>query len=137
MSQTPTIINIASAGGNASLISASQQQAASSNNGATSLSRAGTSATPTSSTNLVNTGVNQYQQQYQQTQQQQTQQIKTSGTVGSGSNTSPIDLLRCLRKFLHTLLELANQSLPEKYPLVRSLIQDLLVNCECVQIRLE
>lgn len=53
----------------------------------------------------------------QQMPQQQQQQQQTP---------SRMDLLRCLRKFLHTLLELANNSLPEKYPIVQNLIQELL-----------
>ena len=52
-------------------------------------------------------------QQYQQT--------------GKTQTPTPLDLLKCLRKFLHTLLDLASNSLPDKYPLVRNLIQDLLV----------
>ncbi len=37
-----------------------------------------------------------------------------------------MDLLKYLRNFLHTLLNLARNSVPDKYPLVRTLIQDLL-----------
>ena len=59
--------------------------------------------------------------------QAQAQLQATGQAAASQQNPSPMDLLKCLRKFLHTLLDLANNSLPEKYPLVRNLIQDLLV----------
>jgi hypothetical protein len=51
------------------------------------------------------------------------------GNTATPSNTTtPMDLLKYLRNFLHTLLNLARNSVPDKYPLVRSLIQDLLVS---------
>jgi hypothetical protein len=66
-------------------------------------------------------------QTQQATQQQQPLQQAQAAAAANQSPNNRLDLLRCLRKFLHTLLELANGSLPEKYPLVQSLIQDLLV----------
>lgn len=48
----------------------------------------------------------------------------TGGTPGQ--QPTPMDLLKYLRNFLHTLLNLARNSVPDKYPLVRTLIQDLL-----------
>ena len=50
------------------------------------------------------------------------------GTATPSNPTTPMDLLKYLRNFLHTLLNLARNSVPDKYPLVRSLIQDLLVS---------
>jgi hypothetical protein len=73
---------------------------------------------------------NQQQQQrvtQQQPQSSNQQQQATTTTTSTTPSPSPMDLLKCLKKFLHTLLDLANNSLPEKYPLVRNLIQDLLV----------
>ena len=74
--------------------------------------------------NLTNQQQRIVQQQPQSSNQQQQQQQASTTT----SSPSPMDLLKCLKKFLHTLLDLANNSLPEKYPLVRNLIQDLLVS---------
>lgn len=75
--------------------------------------------------NLANQQQRIVQQQPQSSNQQQQQQQQATTTT---SSPSPMDLLKCLKKFLHTLLDLANNSLPEKYPLVRNLIQDLLVS---------
>ena len=82
--------------------------------------------------NLNNQALQQQQQQQRNIQQpltsnQQVQQGQQPSQSQTQPQPSPMDLLKCLRKFLHTLLDLANNSLPEKYPLVRNLIQDLLV----------
>jgi hypothetical protein len=66
----------------------------------------------TVSSNTLNTSASQQQQQQQ---------------PGKNQTPSTMDMLKCLRKFLRTLLDLASGSLPDKYPLVRNLIQDLLV----------
>jgi hypothetical protein len=47
--------------------------------------------------------------------------------INSNQNTNSDNITR-LKQFLLTLLKLAQNSLPEKYPIVRSLIQDLVVN---------
>ncbi len=98
-------------------------------------------ATPTITTQVLNPNnlntngqlqqqnlTNQQQRIVQQPQSSNQQQQQQASTTTSSASPSPMDLLKCLKKFLHTLLDLANNSLPEKYPLVRNLIQDLLVS---------
>ena len=85
--------------------------------------------TPTPPTNNLNLGQTTPTSSNTPTPQRATPGQPTSTPASSGSTpaqSTPMDLLKYLRNFLHTLLNLARNSVPDKYPLVRTLIQELL-----------
>jgi hypothetical protein len=59
-----------------------------------------------------------------QPMQQQSPNIQTVNP----SQATTIDMLKRLKQFFQTLLKLAQNSLPQKYPIVRDLIQELMVS---------
>ncbi len=61
-------------------------------------------------------------------QQQQQQQQNSVQTSVNSSQATTIDMLKRLKQFFQTLLKLAQNSLPQKYPIVRDLIQELMVS---------